>query len=140
MTQNMHVERFANGERIVKQGTRGDAMYVVNSGKVRIFRDSDGDETTLAVLEPGAFFGEMALFDNAPRSANAAAVGDAEVRIVTKSDFQALDCDPLLRDMLRTMAARLREVDQDFEKLSLADDRRQKYVSSIPLRHSWTSV
>jgi hypothetical protein len=42
--------------------------------------------------------------------------------------------------MLRTMAARLREVDKDYEKLSLADDRRQKYVSTIPLRHSWTNV
>ena len=76
--------------------TRGDEMYVVKSGKVRIFRDSDGDETTLGVLEPGDYFGEMALFDSSPRMANAAAVGDTEVRVVTKAEFEGLDCDPLI--------------------------------------------
>ncbi len=140
MAQDMRVERFANGQQIVKQGSHGDAMYVVRSGKVRIYRDSEGDETTLAVLEPGAFFGEMALFDNQPRSANAAAVGDAEVRIVTKEEFDRLNCDPLVQDMLSVMAKRLRDVDKEFEKLSLADDRRQKYASTISLRRSWTNL
>ncbi len=138
MTQN--IQRFANGERIVKQGDLADAMYVIKSGKVRIFRDSEGDETTLGVLEPGDYFGEMALFDHKPRMANAAAVGDTEVRVVTRDEFDSLDCDPLIRQMLSTAAVRLRDLAKDFEKLSLADDRRQKYVASIPLRHSWTDI
>jgi CRP/FNR family cyclic AMP-dependent transcriptional regulator len=138
MTQN--IQRFANGARIVKQGDLGDEMYVVKSGKVRIFRDSAGDETTLGVLEPGGYFGEMALFDQKPRMANAAAVGDTEVRVVTKAEFDSLDCDPLIRQMLSTAAVRLRDLAKEFEKLSLADDRRQKYVASIPLRHSWTDI
>jgi CRP/FNR family cyclic AMP-dependent transcriptional regulator len=140
MTQDIQLQRFADKQRIVTQGERGDKMYVVRSGKVRIFRDSGGDETTLAVLEPGAFFGEMALFDSEPRMATAAAVGEAEVRVVSKAEFERLECDPLIREMLVAAAARLRELGKQFEKLSLADDRRQKYVASIPLRHSWTDV
>ena len=140
MTQNIQLQRFADGERIVKQGDRGDEMYVVKAGKVRIFRESQGDETTLGVLEPGDYFGEMALFDSKPRMANAAAVGDTEVRVVTKAEFESLDCDPLIRQMLRTAAVRLRDLAGEYEKLSLADDRRQKYVASIPLRHSWTDI
>ncbi len=140
MTQGIQVQRFNARQKIIVQGARGDEMYVVRSGKVRIFRDSDGDETTLGVLEPGDYFGEMALFDSSPRMANAAAVGDVEVRVVTKAEFESLDCDPLIRQMLNTAAVRLRDLAKEFEKLSLADDRRQKYVASIPLRHTWTEI
>ena len=140
MAENIQVQKFADGQRIVKQGASGEEMYVVKSGKVRIFRDSEGDETTLAVLEPGDYFGEMALFDNKPRMANAAAVGDTEVRVASKEEFERLDCDPLIRQMLRAAAHRLRDLAQDYEKLSLADDRRKKYVSTIGLRQTWTDM
>ncbi len=140
MAENIQVQKFADRQRIVAQGDHGEEMYVVKSGKVRIFRDSQGDETTLAVLEPGDYFGEMALFDNKPRMASAAAVGDTEVRVVSKAEFESLECDPLIRQMLRAAAQRLRDLGQDFEKLSLADDRRKKYVANIGLRHTWTDM
>ncbi len=140
MTQDIQVQRYSDGQVIVRQGDRGDEMYVVRSGKVRIYRDSDGDQTTLAVLEPGAYFGEMALFDSQPRMATAAAHGDTEVRVVTKAEFDRLACDPLVRQMLSAAAMRLRELTKEFEKLSLADDRRHKYVATIPLRHTWTDM
>ena len=140
MTPEIQVQQFKDGQKIITQGARGEEMYVVKSGKVRIFRDSEGDQTTLAVLEPGDYFGEMALFDHKPRMANAAALGDTEVRVVTKAEFDSLECDPLIRDMLRTAAVRLRDISNEFEKLSLADDRRQKYIASIPMRHTWTDI
>ena len=132
------LKKFSTGQTIVKQGSRGEEMYVVRSGKVRIFREQDGEETTLATLQPGAFFGEMALFDNQPRSASANAMGETEVRVVTKAEFDGLDCDPLLRDMLGTMAQRLRQINREFENLSIADERRQQFMSKIPLRREWT--
>ncbi len=140
MTQDMQLKRFSAGQLIFKQGDSGNEMFVVRSGKVRIFRESSGDETTLAVLEPGEYFGEMALFDSQPRMASAAAQGDTEVRVVTKAEFENLPCDPLIRQMLTAAAGRLRELGREYEKLSLADDRRQKFVSTIPLRHSWTDI
>jgi CRP-like cAMP-binding protein len=140
MTEGVQLQKFSDGQRIVKQGDRGEEMYVVKSGKVRVFRDSGGDETTLGILEPGDYFGEMALFDAEPRMANAAAVGDTEIRVVTKAEFMSLQCDPLVMEMLRTAAGRLRDLTKEFEKRSLADDRRQKYVAQIGLRHTWTDM
>lgn len=132
------VKRFSTGQSIVKQGSRGEEMYVVRSGKVRIFREQDGEETTLATLASGAFFGEMALFDNQPRSASANAMGETEVRVVTKEEFENLQADPLIRDMLKTMAQRLRQIDREFENLSIADDKRQQFMSRLPVRREWT--
>jgi CRP/FNR family transcriptional regulator len=139
MAEDIRVERFTDGQLIIRQGSHGDVMYVLKSGKARIFLDSDGEQTVLAVLQPGDFFGEMALFDNSPRMASVAAVGDTEVRVIGKAEYEALECDPLTRAMLHTMADRLRELGKDYEKLSLADDRRKKFVSTMSLRHSWSS-
>lgn len=64
------LRRFTQGERILEQGTQGDAFYVICEGKVRVFREDGGEEKQLAVLESGTFFGEMALLSEAPRTAS----------------------------------------------------------------------
>jgi CRP/FNR family transcriptional regulator, cyclic AMP receptor protein len=66
--------RFATGAVIFKEGGRGMSMYFVASGRVRIYkRTASGSSTQLAIVGPGYFFGEMALVDEVPRSASAAA-------------------------------------------------------------------
>ncbi|WP_232537746.1 cyclic nucleotide-binding domain-containing protein [Cystobacter fuscus] len=70
------LRRFPEGARIIEQGSRGNAFYVICAGRVRIVRESDGTTRELAVLGEGAFFGEMALLSGAPRSASV--VGAAE--------------------------------------------------------------
>ncbi|QRK06591.1 cyclic nucleotide-binding domain-containing protein [Archangium violaceum] len=64
------LRRFPEGTRIIEQGTRGDAFYVICAGRVRIERRSGSELRSLAVLGEGAFFGEMALLSGAPRSAS----------------------------------------------------------------------
>ena len=64
------LRRFAEGERILEQGSQGNAFYVICAGRVRIVRQSGQEQRELAVLEEGAFFGEMALLSGAPRSAS----------------------------------------------------------------------
>ncbi|WNG17670.1 cyclic nucleotide-binding domain-containing protein [Cystobacter fuscus] len=64
------LRRFPEGTRIIEQGSRGNAFYVICSGRVRIMRESEGTTRELAVLGEGAFFGEMALLSGAPRSAS----------------------------------------------------------------------
>src|SRR5260370_17984532 len=57
-------ESHKAGDTIFLEGERGDALYVVDSGKVRIWvRDGDGNDVTLSELEPGDFFGEMSVLD-----------------------------------------------------------------------------
>lgn len=64
------LRRYAQGERILEQGTRGEAFYVICEGRVRVFREEGGARRPLAVLEGGAFFGELALLSGAPRTAS----------------------------------------------------------------------
>ncbi|NMO22458.1 cyclic nucleotide-binding domain-containing protein [Pyxidicoccus fallax] len=64
------LRRFGPGERIIEQGTRGDAFYVICEGAVRVFRVDNGEREDLATLEGGACFGEMALLSGAPRTAS----------------------------------------------------------------------
>ncbi|WP_163996622.1 cyclic nucleotide-binding domain-containing protein [Pyxidicoccus caerfyrddinensis] len=64
------LRRFGPGERIIEQGTHGDAFYVICEGTVRVFRMEDGQRQDLATLEGGACFGEMALLSGAARTAS----------------------------------------------------------------------
>src|ERR1700724_3528837 len=69
---------FKAGDTIFLANEPGDALYVVDSGKVRIWvRDGDANEVTLSEVEAGNFFGEMSVLDGGKRSANATAVVDA---------------------------------------------------------------
>jgi len=128
---------YSNGETIFKQGDDASEMYVVYEGKVSIYRTQDGRETELAVLGPDEFFGEMALFDSRPRSASAKAVGDTEVRVINAATYAEMPCDPVVRQLLTTLAARLRSMDDAFEKLSVESDTRREFMSSKLLRREW---
>lgn len=61
---------------IFEEGSFGTEMYVIRGGRVRLFRTSEGEEIEMGILNEGQFFGEMALVDNAPRSAGAHALED----------------------------------------------------------------
>ena len=99
------------GTEIVRQGDHGDEFFLVAQGDVEIERN--GRE--VARLGPGGFFGELALFDEAPRNATVTVVADAQAAfaVFDRASFRAaLDEIPALRDsLLRGMARRLHELD-----------------------------
>ncbi|MDH4139207.1 MAG: cyclic nucleotide-binding domain-containing protein [Coriobacteriia bacterium] len=128
---------FSDGDLIFKQGERGSEMYVIHSGRVRIFRTQDGHDTDLAVLGPDDFFGEMALFDDRSRSASAKAVGAAEVRVIDKAAFEGMQCDPITKHLLVTLAQRLRAMDDAFERLNVESDARREFFSTRSLQSTW---
>ncbi len=68
------MKRYNHSEIIFEEGSIGNEMYVVHSGKVQLFRSPNGSEVPVAVVERGQFFGEMALVDSSPRSASARAL------------------------------------------------------------------
>jgi CRP-like cAMP-binding protein len=110
------VREVPAGAFVFRENDPGDAMFVVLSGKIRISKMVDGvGEEALAVLEPGAFFGEMALIDDAPRSADARAHERCRLAEIRRDDLeQLLFVDrELAHDILwsfcRTLSARLRE-------------------------------
>ena len=88
---------FQDGEFIIRQGEQGNCMYVVQRGKVEVIQHSDCGEQHLAYLEPGDFFGEMAVFEKEARSASVKAVGESLVlKVDKKTLLRRITEDPVL--------------------------------------------
>ena len=84
-------EKFVSGEYIFREGESGTRLYLIVEGEVRISRDVPGSgEEALAVLQPGALFGEMAVFDRSDRSTHAISNGGTTVLTITRPDFEML--------------------------------------------------
>lgn len=80
----MESKRFSAGQVVFKEGEKGSEMYFIVSGRVSVFKTINGEKIELAVLTKGDFMGEMTLFLNEPRSANAIAVEDTQVAVLNK--------------------------------------------------------
>jgi CRP/FNR family cyclic AMP-dependent transcriptional regulator len=84
-------QEFVSGEYIFKEGESGNRLYLIVEGDVRISRTIPGSgEEALAVLKPGALFGEMAVFDRSERSTDAISNGGTKVMTITRADFELL--------------------------------------------------
>ena len=82
---------FQPGDFIIVEGTQGDSMYIINRGSVLVTSsDRKGDVVTLGTLKDGAFFGELSLFDNLPRSATVTAVRETSIFMITRSDLDKI--------------------------------------------------
>lgn len=137
MSAEINLKTYPDGTVLFDAGDRADCMYIIRSGKVRIYRDKDGRETTLDILKPGDFFGEMSLFDKRPRSAAAQVVGDAELRVMTKEDLESQITDPVVWNMMVKLAERIRTLDNAFERLEVENVVRREHLANLPIRRSW---
>ena len=112
---------YEDGQVIFEQGDAAADMYVIRSGGVRITRNSPNGNVTLADLEPGDFFGEMALFEPGARSATATAVGITEVEAVDRGTFIEAVGSPVVWEIGRKLSRRIRKVDEMLEDASVLD-------------------
>jgi len=111
----LEVRTFPAGRVLFRAGEPGDAMYLIEDGGVRIHvKDADGDDVTLAELSGGDFFGEMAILDGQPRSADATVTTDARLAVLSHDDFHGfVRRDPeVALNMLAAITARLRRTDE----------------------------
>ena len=107
---------YRDGEVIVEQGRTGQAMYVVQGGRVEVVQQADnGEEQHLAFLDAGDFFGEMAVFEREVRSATVRADGEARVlKIDKRTLLTRIREDPLLAiNLLKTMSHRIRDLNTE---------------------------
>ena len=103
---------FTADETIFNEQDKGDALYVVDSGSVRIWvLDEDVKPVTLAELKPGEFFGELAVLDRGARSTNATAITDTKLHRLSSDDFQKflLDHPDAAIDVICEISARMRQ-------------------------------
>ena len=105
---------YATGDTIIEEGRTGNGLYVITSGKVDVVKGLNTEKAQhVATLGPGAFFGEMALLGEWPRSASVRAVEETECIGIDRWLFLAqIRKQPHLAiTMLQVMAERLRETD-----------------------------
>jgi len=108
-------QEVGSNTRLFNQGDVGNAMYLIESGRVRIsIRDDERQELTLAELAQGDFFGEMSLIDGRQRSADAQVIEDSRLAILSRESFLAFvrNNPDVALEMLSALSERLRRTDQ----------------------------
>ncbi len=128
-------KKIPPGTVLFQEGDRGEEMYIIQSGKVKISKRIRGVEKTLATLEKGEFFGEMAILNDKPRSASAEVAEEAEVLVIDRKTF-----DTLLRSnveiairFIKRLSDRLRETNDQLEALMIKDNTSR--LVSILAKH-----
>jgi CRP/FNR family transcriptional regulator, cyclic AMP receptor protein len=133
----LHPVELKGGSSLFRVGDSGDAMYFIESGRVRItVTDADGREVILASLDHGDFFGEMAMLDGQGRSADATVTEDSRLAVLTRENFLTFVSSDsrIVLEMLSAITQRLRRTDdllrhrvsrnaneEDARNLTLAD-------------------
>lgn len=108
--------KLREGETLFERGDTGDGCYWLRHGVLAVcVASASGEQRTLAILGPGAIVGELAMIDGLPRSASVQAIRDCELTFVGRAAFtEMLHQHPeLYVDLVATLAARLRQSDED---------------------------
>ena len=117
---------FTGGQNIFKEGDPGNRLFIISSGDVRISRVVPGSgEEALTVLQVGACFGEMSVFDRSERSTDAIANTDCTLLTITRSDFE------ILLDFNRDIAYKVlwRVVRLLSERLRVTNDNLRSFLA-----------
>ena len=103
-------QAFAKGEMIFEEGTAANVAYILDKGSIEISAVRKGHKIILAVLKPGAIFGEMALvLSDQKRTATAMAMEDSEATVINKNTFYKylMNSSPVIRTLVSDLVDRL---------------------------------
>ena len=123
-SQRARLRRYTKGTVIFHKDDPGTLLYVIVSGAVKIgFPSGEGKDLVLNILSAGESFGEMALFDDAPRNASAEALEDTSTLNLQRSDFLELieRYPPLALRVIKLLVRRLRSADSLAQDACLLD-------------------
>ncbi len=130
----VHKREYRAGEPVFYQGDPGLGMYIVQEGEVSIaILGKDGNERELAVLNDGDFFGELALLDESPRSANAICKTDCTLIGFFRPDlFELIEKNntlgiKIVLKLAEIVAQRLRQTDKELSKVKSQLERLQTH-------------
>ena len=113
----MVTRHYMKGELVFREGDVGSELYVVLEGEIRIHLDGAGRDVTIARFGPNTVVGEMAVFDEQPRSASAEATMDTTVRVLRKDRLQVIvhEHPEVLLEFVKNLSQRLRQMDARLE-------------------------
>ncbi len=135
----LRLRRFKRDETVFHQGDPGDALYIVASGRVKVVLPSpDASEgAILATLARGQFFGELAMLDGQPHSADVVAIEPTETLVLGRVDFERLfESEPSIRrSLVLALARELRRLTDHVEALHFLDlpQRLAQRIAEIAL-------
>jgi len=124
LAEYMEMQEVRQWDVLFNQGDVSDSMYLVLAGELRARTGVTGRETILATFGPGDFFGDMALFDHGPRSADVIANVDSTLLKITSVSFDRLTREapalatPFLQATARTLSARIRADNKRLSRIS----------------------
>ncbi len=124
MANAVTVRTFAKNAIIMTEGDDADKLYLIRKGKVKIYlSDREGREVIVNILGPGEYFGELALFDDAPRSTSAITTTKAEFAVISRDAFlDCLDQHPAMGIVIiKNLARRIRALSENVRSLALLD-------------------
>jgi CRP-like cAMP-binding protein len=112
-------KQVTSGELVFAEKDLGEEMYLVHSGKINIYQDFSGRRETLTVVEPGGYFGEMAIIDEQPRSASASAGEDSILLVLHRDDFRSAvrDYPDIAFTVFEEFSRRVRRADERIRSL-----------------------
>jgi len=118
----MVTRHYVKGETLFTQGDVGSELFVVLDGEVRIHLDSGGEEVTHARQGPNSVLGEMAVFDEQPRSASAQATRDTTVRVLRRDRLQAIvhEHPEVLLEFVKNLSQRVRTMNEQLQAQRVA--------------------
>jgi CRP-like cAMP-binding protein len=111
--------KVGQGSVVFSENSPGDAMYVISSGSVKIYKTINAERVDLAILRKNSFFGEMSLLLGEARTATAEAMEDTELLALDKESLLGkLKTDSVFAErMLLVLAKRLKEADDIISRL-----------------------
>lgn len=132
----LYVNTYHRSQLIFQEGEDGNALFVVLRGRVKVcLYDEEGREYVLDVIGKDGFFGELALIDELPRSANAIAMEASDLLVVRRADFTKLlmENPSISIHILKVLAGRLRVADERIKWLAFlnVEGRILKYLLEI---------
>jgi CRP-like cAMP-binding protein len=120
LTKIMHPRVYAPNEYVFYQNDPGICLYIVIDGEVKIIHTENNEEVVLAALGKGDFFGELALVDEARRSATAKATTETRILVIFRPDLDEFiktypkEGIKILKGISFILASRLRNLNQDY--------------------------
>ncbi len=124
MEQHANTRTFPKNAILINEGDETDSLYLLLSGKVRVFMsNADGKEIILNEQGPGEHFGELALIDDAPRSASVMAMEKIQVSVISRQDFrEVLNKNPdIAFSLIKDLSRRVRTLSDNVKNLALLD-------------------
>jgi len=118
LASTIRTQTLKKGDVLFRKGSEGTVLYIIKAGRVKIVLPSrSGDEVILAIFSETDFFGEMALLDGIPRSADAVALEECELLILSHSDFLSflMENKNAIQSVLASLSMRLRKTDDHLE-------------------------